>query len=141
VRVVGSGVSDAVSAPAPGDDVAVEADVRIDGGPVGVVLRALPGTTGFKGLSLLLVPGAPAHAVLLTADGAGADLAASPVVELAASPTHHVRLAVRGARVDARIDAVTLTTTLSADLAHGDVALRAYPGAAIEATGWRVGKP
>jgi hypothetical protein len=48
---------------------------------------------------------------------------------------------VRGARVDARIDAVTLTTTLSADLAHGDVALRAYPGASIEATGWRVGKP
>jgi hypothetical protein len=141
VRVVGSSVGDAVSAPALGDDVAVEADVHIDGGPAGVVVRAVGGTAGFKGLSLLLVPGTPAHAVLLTADGAGADLAASPLVELAASPTHHVRVAVRGARVEARVDAVTLSVTLPADLAHGDVALRAYPGASIEATGWRVGKP
>ena len=141
VRVVGSSVSDAVSTPAPGDDVAVEADVRIDGGPAGVVVRALPGTAGFKGLSLLLVPGTPPHAVLLTANGAGADLAASPLVELAATPTHHVRLVVRGLRVEARIDTVSLSVTLPAELAHGDVALRAYPGAAIEATGWRVGKP
>ena len=121
--------------------MAVEADVRIDGGPAGVVVRALPGTTGFKGLSLLLVPGTPPHAVLLTANGAGADLAAAPVVELAATPTHHVRLVVRGTRVEARIDTVSLSVTLPADLAHGDVALRAYPGAAIEATGWRVAKP
>jgi hypothetical protein len=141
VRVVGSSVGDAVSAPAPGDDAAVEADLRIDGGPAGVVVRAVAGTAGFKGVSLLLVPGAPAHAVLLTADGAGADLAASPVVELPATPTHHVRLAVRGTHVDARIDAVTLSATLPADLAHGDVALRAYPGVSVEATGWRVAKP
>jgi hypothetical protein len=141
VRVVGSGTSDAVSTPAPGDDVAIDADVHVDGGPAGVVVRALPAANGFKGLSLLLVPGAPAHAVLLTADGAGADLAASPVVELADAPTHHVRVAVRGTHADARIDAVTLSITLPADLAHGDVALRAYPGASIEATGWRLGKP
>jgi len=141
VRVVGSSVGDAVSAPAPGDDVAVDADVRIDGGPAGVVVRAVAGVAGFQGVSLLLVPGTPAHAVLLTADGAGADLAASAVVELPASPTHHVRLAVRGTHVEARIDAVSLSATLPADMAHGDVALRAYPGAAIEATGWRVGKP
>jgi hypothetical protein len=115
--------------------------VRLDGGPAGVVVRAVSGTAGFQGVSLLLVPGTPAHAVLLAADGAGADLAASSVVELPASPTHHVRLAVRGARVEARIDAVTLSATLPATLAHGDVALRAYPGASIEATGWRVGKP
>jgi hypothetical protein len=141
VRVVGSSVRDAVSAPAPGDDVAVEADVRIDGGPAGVVVRALPGTAGFKGLSLLLVPGTPMRAVLLTADGAGADLAASSVVELPATATHHVRIVVRGAHAEARVDGASLSVTLPTELAHGDVALRAYPGAGIEATGWRVGKP
>jgi hypothetical protein len=141
VRVLGSSVRDAVSTPAPGDDVAVEADIHIDGGPAGVVVRALPGTTGFKGLSLLLVPGTPAHAVLLTGDGAGTDLAASPVVELSAAPVHHVRVAVKGKSVEARVDTVSLSATLPVELAHGDVALRAYPGAGIEATRWRVGKP
>ena len=58
-RVVGSSVSDAISAPAPGDDVAVDADLHVDGGPGGIVVRALPGTVGFKGVSLLVVPGHP----------------------------------------------------------------------------------
>ena len=141
VRVVGSSFLDAVSTPAPGDDVAVEADVHIDGGPAGVVVHAAAGSSAFKGVSLLLVPGAPSHAVLLTANGAGADLAASSVVEVPPAATHHVRVVVRGAALEARVDGVTLSMPLPADLAHGSVALRAYPGVSVEATGWRVGKP
>jgi hypothetical protein len=141
VRIVGTGVTDAVSTPAPGDDAAVEADVHVDGGPAGLVVRALPTSSGYKGVSLVLVPGAPAHAVLLAADGAGADLAASEVIEISDAPTHHVRLVARGTKVEARIDALTLSATVPADLGHGDLGLRAYPGASVEVTGWRVGKP
>jgi hypothetical protein len=141
VRVVGSSVNDAVSAPAPGDDVAVEADLSVDGGPAGVVVRAVPGAGGFRGVSFVILPGAPSHAVLLAADGAGSDLALSPVVELPAAATYHVRIVARGTRVEAKLGASALSATLPAEFAHGDVALRAYPGATVEATSWRVAKP
>jgi hypothetical protein len=139
VRVTGtSGVADAIVAPAPGDDVAVETDLRVDGGPAGIVVRALPTATGFKGVSLVLIPGTKTRAVLLFADGAGTDTAAAPVVDLAGGATQHVRLVVRGNRVEAKLGGATLTATLPDDLAHGDVALRAYPGATVEAGAWRV---
>jgi hypothetical protein len=141
VRLVGSSVSDAVSAPAPGDDVAVEADLAVDGGPAGVVVRAVPGANGFRGVSLVIVPGAPPHAVLLAADGAGADLALSPPVEIPAAATFHVRLVARGAAVEAKLGASSWSAALPAELAHGDAALRAYPGATVEASSWRVAKP
>jgi hypothetical protein len=141
VRVVGSTTSDAVSAPAPGADVAVEADVRVEGGPGGVVVRALPGAVGFKGVSLLVVPGAPAHAALLVADGEGADTAAAPVVELADAPVQHLRVVARGNTIEAHVGAIVLSAALPSDYSHGDVALRAYPGATVEATSWRVGTP
>jgi len=141
VRLLGSGVSDAIVAPAPGDDVAVDADLRVTGGPGGVVVRALPGGRGFLGASLLVVPGSPAHAALLVADPAGIETAAAPVVAIPASPKVHVRLSVRGHRLEAKVGPTTLTATLPAALAHGDLALRAYPGATVEASGWRVGRP
>jgi hypothetical protein len=137
VRVVGSSFFDAVSAPGPGDDVTVEADLRIDGGPAGVAVRTVPTPAGFRGVSLLLVPGTPMHAALLAGDGAATDTAAAAVVEVAAA-SQHVRVTVRGNKIEARVGAVTLSATLPDDYAHGDVALRAYPGATVEATGWRV---
>jgi hypothetical protein len=137
VRLVGSGIFDAVSAPGPGDDVTLEADLRVDG-PAGVAVRTVPTPAGFRGVSLMLVPGAPMHAVLLAADGAGTDTAAAPVVEVPATAVLHVRMAVRGNKVEAQVGGVTLTADLPDDFAHGDVGLRAYPGATVEATGWRV---
>jgi len=137
VRLVGSGVFDAVSVPGPGDDYTVEADVRVDG-PAGVAVRTVPTPAGFRGISLLLVPGTPMHAALLAADGAGTDTAAAPVVEVPPAAVLHVRMAVRGNEVEARVAGVTLTAALPDDFAHGDPALRAYPGTTVEATGWRV---
>jgi hypothetical protein len=144
VWVYGSGVSDAVATPAPGDDLVVEADVRAEGGPAGVVLRALPGSGSafgpFKGISLLIVPGAPAHAALLVATGSGIETAATPVTELSGAPVQHVRLTVKGMKVEAKIGAVTLEATLPEGYEHGDIALRAYAGASVEASGWKVKK-
>jgi hypothetical protein len=137
VRLVGSAVFDSVSAPGPGDDVTLEADLRVDG-PAGVAVRTVPTPVGFRGISLMLLPGTPMHAVLLAADGAGTDTAAAPVVEVPAATVFHVRMAVRGSKVEAQVGGVALAADLPDDFAHGDVGLRAYPGTTVEATGWRV---
>jgi hypothetical protein len=137
LRLVGSSVFDAVSAPGPVGDVTLEADLRLDG-PAGVVVRAVPTPAGFRGVSLLVVPGTPMHAALLAADGAGTDTAAAPVVEVLAAPVVHVRMAVRGKKLEAQVGAVPLSLDLPDDFAQGHVALRAYGGTTLEATGWRV---
>jgi len=142
VWVYGSGTSDAIAAPSPGDDVAVEADLRVHGGPAGIVVRAVPGSSsrGFRGVSLLIVPGTPPRAALLTGDGAGAEIAAAGVVDLASTPLQHVRIVVKGRKVEAKVGGATLEAALPAAFDHGDVALRAYPGASVEASAWKVQK-
>ncbi len=141
IWVYGSGLYDAIASPAPGDDVLAEADLKVLGGPAGIVVRALPGSSrAFKGLSLLVVPGAPTRAAFVLGDGAGAETAAGPSVDLASTPVQHVRITVKGQTVEAKIGAASLQATLPAGFEHGDVALRAYPGASVEATGWKVKK-
>jgi hypothetical protein len=141
VRVVGTSVADAVSTPAPADDVTLEADLRVDDAPGGVAVRAVPGTRGVHGVSLLVVPGPKPRAALLVGDGYGDETAAAPAVDLPAGGTVHVVLAAKGNRVDATVGGTTLSVTLPADYAHGDVALRAYPGATLEASHWSLLAP
>jgi hypothetical protein len=125
----------------PGDDALFESDVRIDGAPAGIVVRALGGAHGFKGASVLIVPGTPMRAVLLMADGAGTDLAATPVYDVGNSALLHVRLVARGNVLQAQVGRVELTATMPADMTHGDVAFRAYPGGSLEATAITMRKP
>ena len=139
VRVVGSSVRDAIVTPAPGDALTLEADLRLDGGPGGLVLRALPGRVSFSGVSLLIVPGAPAHAVLMVADGSGDETAASPVVEVPAAPSMHVKVVLEARALTATVGAIALSMALPDELTHGDLGLRAYPGVTLEVTGWRIG--
>jgi hypothetical protein len=142
VRLVGTHVGDAILAQAPGDDLTVEADVHIDGGPAGIVLHALAGSMTFSGVSLLIVPGAPAHAVLMVGDGGGMETAASPAVEVPAAPVQHVKVVVKGRQLTASVGSaaspVSLSFSLPDNLLHGDVALRAYPGVTLEVAGWQV---
>jgi hypothetical protein len=142
VRVVGTHVGDAILAQAPGDDLTVEADVHIDGGPAGIVLHALAGSMTFSGVSLLIVPGAPAHAVLMVGDGTGMETAVSPAVEVPAAPVRHVKVVIKGRQLTASVgpaaSPVSLSFSLPDNLLHGDVALRAYPGVTLEVSGWQV---
>jgi hypothetical protein len=142
VWVFGSSVFDAIAAPSPGDDVVVEADLRVEGGPAGIVVRAVPGPSrAFKGLSLVVLPGATPRAALLIGNGAGVETAASPVVDVASGQSQHVRVKVKGQKVEAKVGTTTLETILPEGFEHGDVALRAYPGASVEVAGWKVKKP
>jgi hypothetical protein len=142
VWVYGSGVSDAIVTPSPGDDVLVEADLRVNGGAAGIALRAVPGgARAFKGVSVLIVPGTTPRAALIVGDGTGVEIAAAPVVDLASGPLQHVRVSVRRSKVEARVGGATLEATLPEGFEHGDVALRAYAGASIEASAWKMNKP
>ncbi|MDP9001209.1 MAG: hypothetical protein M3O46_13995 [Myxococcota bacterium] len=138
ILLFGSGLSDAIASPSPGDDVALETDLRVNGGPAGVAVRAVPGSgKAFKGVSVMVVPGTPPRAALLVADGGGVEIAAAPVIDLANGPLQHLRIVVRGQKVEAHIGtAPPLEALLPAGFEHGDVALRAYPGASVEAVGW-----
>ncbi|HEY4014679.1 MAG TPA: hypothetical protein VGM06_15155 [Polyangiaceae bacterium] len=141
VSVYGSGLYDAIASPAPADDVVAEADLRVQGGPAGMVVRAVPGSSrAFKGLSVMVIPGTPSRAALLLGDGAGTETAAAPVVDIASTPQQHVRITVKGQTVQAKVGSATLEASLPPGFEHGDVALRAYPGASVEATGWKVKK-
>lgn len=145
IRVVGTRVADSVVAPAPGNGFTLDADLHLDGGPGGIVLRALPGRGGFSGISLLVLPGTPAHAVLLMADGSGDETAASPVVEVPAAAWVHVKAVLRGNQLTASVgpssSPVTLSLAFPDDLSRGDVALRAYPGVTLEVSGWHLASP
>jgi hypothetical protein len=142
VWVYGSGLSDAIATPAPGDDVVVEADLRVNGGPAGLVVRAVPGSArSFRGASLVIVPGATPRAALLLSNGSGLETAAAPTVDLTNAPVQHVRVTVKGQKVEARVGTATLEATLPDGFEHGDVAVRAYPGVSVEATGLKVKKP
>jgi hypothetical protein len=142
VRVVGTSVGDAVIAPAPGDDLTLDADLHLDGGPAGIVFHALAGSATFTGVSLLIVPGSPAHAVLLAADGSGNEPAATSVVEVPSAPVLHVKAVIKGKQLTASVGPatapVTLAFTLPDSMLHGDVGLRAYPGVTLEVSGWQL---
>jgi hypothetical protein len=109
------------------------------------VVRAVPGQVGafgpFKGVSLLLLPGVRPRAALLVGNGWGVETAAAPVAELASGAIQHVRLVVKRMKVEARVGSVSLEAMLPEGFEHGDVALRAYAGASVEATGLKVKKP
>ncbi len=141
IRLVGSGVNDAIATPALADDVVVDADLRVDGAPAGVVVRAVPTANGFKGVSVVVVPGAPPQARLVVSDGGGVETVVASGVTLANTPTQRLHLMAKGRLVEGTLGTAKLSTTVSDDFAHGDVALRASAGATLEATGWRLARP
>jgi hypothetical protein len=141
VRVVGSGYADAVSTPSPSDDLTLDADLRVDGAPAGIAVRALPAGRGFEGASILVVPGSPAHVAFVVGEGSGAETAAAPVVEAPAGPSVHLHLTLAGKTLLVTVGQATTTVALPDALAHGDLALRAYAGGILDVSGWKVASP
>jgi hypothetical protein len=150
IRVVGVGASDAIATPAPGDDVAIEADLSVSGGEGGILARAVSTKASFQGVSLMLVPGAAPgtrpHVVLRVSDGAGGDANLGQPVELPSELLRdpgaaiHVKLSVKGTAVEAAVGPAALKGTLPASLGHGDVGVRASKGATVEVAGLTVRK-
>ena len=130
---------DAIATPSPADDIVIETELRADG-EAGLMVRAAPVKEVFRGVSLLIIPSSPPRAVLRVSDDAGAEVDLALPQELPLAPSYHVKLTVKGTKVDAAIGAVVLKANLSPAVAHGDVALRAKKGASIEAVGLSIRK-
>lgn len=141
VRVFGMGEKgfDAIATPSPADDVVIETDLRTEG-ESGLVVRAAAVKDAFRGVSLVIIPSSPPRAVLRVSDDAGAEVDLTSPQELPLAASYHVKLTVKGTKVDAVIDTIVLKATLPAAVAHGDIALRAKKGASIEAVGLSIRK-
>ena len=138
VRVAGDG---AIGTAAPGDDVAVEATVDVHG-ETAVVVRAIATTSAYKGVGLVLdATTGTLRASLRAWDDAGKSTELAPPVDVPASAHVAVRVAVKGAKLEAHAGTTVLRADVPAPFAHGDVAIAVKHGASFEANGWSVKRP
>jgi hypothetical protein len=145
VRVVGFGAKgfDAIATAAPGDDVVVEGDLTAQGEVV-IAVRVIAGKDTLKGITLTILaaqPGQPRRALLRSVDDAGKMAELAPPADLAAGASHHVKVVVKGGKIEASIGSATLKAAIPAAFAHGDVALGARKGASLEMGSFSVRRP
>ncbi len=140
LKMIGAGAKgfDAIAMTAPDDDVVVEADLTVRGGPAGIGLRLANGRDSVRGAMLVVAPGA--RTSILTTDDTGFEALLAAPVEPAIETPVHVKLTLRGTKLSAVVGTTKLEGTLPATLAKGDVGLVAKKGAWVEAAGWSVKK-
>ena len=87
---------------------------------------------------LVVTPGG--RAALLTSDDQGNESLLAAPVEPAPSMPVHVKITVRGTKVEAVVGAATLSGTLPATLGKGDVGLVAKRGSSVDLAGFSLKK-
>jgi hypothetical protein len=135
VKIVGSGAKgyDAIVTTAPGDDFVLEGELTVRDAPGGLAFRAVSGREAVRGALLVVTPGG--RAVLATSDDQGSEsLMAAPIDPAPAMPVH-VKITVKGTKVEAVVGKTTLSGTLPATLAKGEVGLIAKRGASVDLAG------
>jgi hypothetical protein len=140
LRMVGAGDAgyDAIATLAPADNLVVEGDLTVTGQQGGIALRAAGNKDGFRGAALVITPW-PSPRISLTLreeDGFESFLAAPR--DLPEVGTVHVRLSVKGTKIEAKVGDTVLKGTIPASFAHGDVAVFARKGAIVDLNGLRV---
>lgn len=140
VKLVGSGPKgyDTIVTTSPGDDFVLEGELAVRGAPGGIALRAVNGRDAVRGAMLVVTPGG--RATLLTSDDQGNEaMLAAPIDPAPGMPTH-VRITVKGTKIEAVVGATTLSGTLPATLAKGDVGLVAKRGGSVDLAGFSLKK-
>jgi hypothetical protein len=132
VKLVGGGFKgyDAIATTAPGEDFVLEGDLVVRGGPGGLAFRAVTGRDAVRGALLIVTPGG--RAAIATSDDAGDEALLAAPIDPAPTMPVHVKITVKGTKVEAVVGTTTLTGTLPATLAKGDVGLIAKRGAFVE---------
>lgn len=129
---------DAIAMTAPADDFVLEADLTVRGGPAGIGLRLGGGRDAVRGAMLVVAPGA--RTSIFTADDTGFEALLAAPVEPAIETPVHVKITIRGTKMEAVVGTRKLEGTLPASLAKGDVGLVAGKGGWVEAAKWSVKK-
>ncbi|MBX3192277.1 MAG: hypothetical protein KF819_35130, partial [Labilithrix sp.] len=131
VKLLGSAAKgyDAIGTAAPAEDFVLEGDLVVRGAPGGIAFRATNARESVRGAMLVVTPGG--RTALVTTDDGGAEaMLAAPIDPSPAGPVR-VKISVKGAKVEAVVGPTTLTGTLPASLAKGEIALVAKKGANV----------
>ena len=111
VKLVGSAPKgyDAIATPAPGEDFVLEGDLSVSGAPGGLAFRATNGRDAVRGAMLVVTPGG--KAALVTTDEQGNEVALAAPIEPAPPLPVHVKITVKGTKVEAIVGPTTLSGT------------------------------
>jgi hypothetical protein len=136
VKLVGSAPKgyDAIGTTAPGEDFVLEGDLTVSGGPGGLALRATNGRDAVRGAMLVVTPGG--GAALVTTDESGNESPLAAPIEPAPQSPVHVKITVKGTKLEAIVGTKTLSATLPATLAKGEIGLVAKRGASVDLAGF-----
>jgi hypothetical protein len=112
----------------------LEGDLSVNGGPGGLAFRATNGRDAVRGAMLVVTPGG--RAALVTTDEQGNEAPLATPIDPAPSAPVHVKITVKGAKVEAVVGTSTLSATLPATLTKGEVGLVAKRGATVDLAGF-----
>ena len=140
VKLVGSGPKgyDTIVTSAPGEDFVLEGELTVRGAPGGIALRAANGRDAVRGALLVVTPGG--RAALVTSDDVGNEAVLGAQIEPAPSMPVHVKITVKGTKIEAVVGAITVAGTLPATMSKGDVGLVAKRGASVDVAGFSLKK-
>jgi hypothetical protein len=140
VKLQGSGPKgyDAIMTPAPGEDFVLEGELAVRGGPGGLAFRAANGRDAVRGAMLVVTPGG--KATLVTTDDLGNESVLGTPVDPAPSMPIHVKISVKGTKVEVVVGPSTVSGTLPATLSKGDIGLIAKRGASVDLAGFSLKK-
>jgi hypothetical protein len=135
VKLMGSAPKgyDAIGTAAPGEDFVLEGDLAVNGGPGGLAFRATNGRDAVRGAMLVVTPGG--RVALVTTDEQGNEAPLATPIDAPSAPVH-VKITVKGAKVEAVVGTSTLSATLPATLTKGEVGLVAKRGASVDLAGF-----
>ena len=140
VKLSGSGPKgyDAIATAPPSEDFVLEGELSVHGAAGGIAFRAVTGRDAVRGALLVITPGG--RAAMVTSDDSGVEaLLAAPIDPAPQTPVH-VKITVKGTKVEAVVGTTTLDGTLPATLSKGEVGLVAKRGAHVSLAGFTLTK-
>lgn len=140
VKLAGSSARgyDAIVTAAPADDFVLEGELTVRTASGGILFRATNGRDSVRGAMLLVTPGGKAS--LVSADDSGGESPLASAIDPAPAMPVHVKITVKGMKVEAVVGTTTLGGTLPAPLTRGEIGLIAKRGAGVDLAGFSLKK-
>ncbi len=138
LSAVGGDGFDAISTPAPADDIVIEGELKVSGAAGGIAFRSAPARKGLRAAMLLVTPNG--RTALVTTDDANPETLVGSPIDPSPSMPVKVKIVLQGSKVEATVGSTTIKGTLPDMLAHGDVALVGKRGASVDVVGFIVKK-
>lgn len=140
VKLVGGGPRgfDFIGTAAPAEDFVLEGELSVRGAPGGIAIRAVNGRDAVRGVMLVVAPGG--RAALISSDDTGGESLLAAPIEPAPQMPVHVKITVKGTKIEAIVGTTTLSSTLPATVTKGEVGLVAKRGASVDLAGFSLKK-